>query len=177
MAKLERLRTWIDWSNLNGNNVFHLFQWFNISSLVCTWDGISLKKSRIWKHWSRLKNWSFMIIRSQKLKTSIRWWTWSNEQTMNSLRMFFLKFIIYTSRMLDISFNRIGKIENLDALVNLEKLFLCSNKISIIDNLSSLCNLTMLELGDNKLRVNRICDLSWMLWFKLDVVISDVSFF
>ena len=65
--------------------------------------------------------------------------------------------------MLDISFNRIGKIENLDALVNLEKLFLCSNKISIIDNLSSLCNLTMLELGDNKLRVNRICDLSWML--------------
>lgn len=62
--------------------------------------------------------------------------------------------------MLDISFNRIGKIENLDALVNLEKLFLCSNKISTIDNLANLSNLTMLELGDNKLRVNIICNIN-----------------
>jgi protein phosphatase 1 regulatory subunit 7 len=46
------------------------------------------------------------------------------------------------------------KIENIETLVNLEKLFLCSNKISVIENLSSLSNLTMLELGDNKIRVS-----------------------
>lgn len=56
--------------------------------------------------------------------------------------------------MFDISFNRLTKIENLDALVNLEKLFLCSNKITVIENLSSLTGLTMLELGDNKIRVS-----------------------
>lgn len=68
--------------------------------------------------------------------------------------------IHFDFRLLDISFNRLSKIENLDALVNLEKLFLCSNKISTIENLSSLTNLTMLELGDNKIRVsclNRDC--------------------
>lgn len=56
--------------------------------------------------------------------------------------------------MLDISFNRLTKIENLDTLVNLQKLFLVSNKITVVENLSSLTNLTMLELGDNKIRVS-----------------------
>lgn len=68
------------------------------------------------------------------------------------------KFFIH--RLLDISFNRVNKIENLDALVNLEKLFLCSNKISVIENLSCLANLTMLELGDNKIRVNNFYKLN-----------------
>lgn len=56
--------------------------------------------------------------------------------------------------MLDISFNRLTKIENLEGLLKLEKLFLVSNKISVIENLSHLTNLTMLELGDNKIRVS-----------------------
>lgn len=57
-------------------------------------------------------------------------------------------------RVLDISFNRIHKIENLDRLVKLHKLYLCANKISVIENIGHLTNLTMLELGDNKLRVS-----------------------
>jgi Leucine-rich repeat (LRR) protein len=64
-------------------------------------------------------------------------------------------------RLLDISFNRLPKIENLDTLVNLEKLFLCCNKIPVIENLSSLANLTMLELGDNKIRVKSAISLSF----------------
>lgn len=56
--------------------------------------------------------------------------------------------------MLDISFNRLTKIENLEALEGLQKLFLVSNKISVIENLSSLSYLTLLELGDNKIRVS-----------------------
>lgn len=56
--------------------------------------------------------------------------------------------------MLDISFNRLTKIENLDALSSLQKLFLVSNKIPVIENLQGLSNLTMLELGDNKIRVS-----------------------
>lgn len=65
-----------------------------------------------------------------------------------------LNFLLF--RLLDISFNRVQKIENLDALVSLEKLFLCSNKITLIENLSPLTNLTMLELGDNKIRVKEL---------------------
>lgn len=58
--------------------------------------------------------------------------------------------------MLDISFNRLSKIENLQTLLNLEKLFLVSNKITVIENVSHLTNLTMLELGDNRIRVSFI---------------------
>lgn len=57
--------------------------------------------------------------------------------------------------MLDISFNRVTELKNLDALSNLRKLFLCCNKIPTIQNLSNLSNLTMLELGDNKIRVSK----------------------
>lgn len=56
-------------------------------------------------------------------------------------------------RVLDISFNRIRKIENLEGLTNLKKLFLCANKISRIENVNHLKNLELLELGDNKIRV------------------------
>lgn len=56
-------------------------------------------------------------------------------------------------RILDLSFNRITEIKNLDKLVKLEKLYLCANKISKIENLDKLTKLTMLELGDNRLRV------------------------
>jgi protein phosphatase 1 regulatory subunit 7 len=61
---------------------------------------------------------------------------------------------IFSFRILDLSFNRIREIKNLDALVNLEKLYLSSNKIQKIENLSHLKKLTCLELGDNKIRVN-----------------------
>lgn len=58
-------------------------------------------------------------------------------------------------RFLDLSFNHIGDIKNLDALHQLNKLFLIQNKISVISNLTGLTNLTTLELGSNRIRV---CD-------------------
>lgn len=59
----------------------------------------------------------------------------------------------YFFRYLDLSFNRIRKIENLDNLVKLKKLFFVHNKISKIENLQRLVELEMLELGDNRIRV------------------------
>ena len=44
------------------------------------------------------------------------------------------------------------KIEGLESLQNLRRLYLVSNKISCIENLHLLTNLEMLELGDNKIR-------------------------
>lgn len=55
---------------------------------------------------------------------------------------------------MDLSFNRITEIKNLDKLVKVEKLYLCANKLTKIENLDKLTNLTMLELGDNRLRVS-----------------------
>lgn len=59
--------------------------------------------------------------------------------------------------MLDLSFNRIRKIQGLESLVKLRKLFLVSNKIEKIENISHLKELEMLELGDNKIRVCNYC--------------------
>lgn len=61
---------------------------------------------------------------------------------------------VWFFRILDLSFNRITKIEGLNNLLNLKKLFLCSNKISKIEHVNHLTNLTLLELGDNKIRVS-----------------------
>lgn len=58
-----------------------------------------------------------------------------------------------TLENLDLSFNRLGKIENLDELVNLKKLYLVHNQIFKIENLDKLTELELLELGDNKIRV------------------------
>jgi Leucine-rich repeat (LRR) protein len=54
---------------------------------------------------------------------------------------------------LDLSFNFIEKIENLDNLKHLEDLSVFHNKISIIDReeIDSLRNLNSLSLGYNKL--------------------------
>lgn len=52
---------------------------------------------------------------------------------------------------LDLSFNRIKNIKNLDKLVNLENLYLIQNKITEIKNLKTLQKLTNLELGGNKI--------------------------
>ena len=56
--------------------------------------------------------------------------------------------------MLDLSYNKTKKIQNIDHLVGLTKLFLINNRISKIENLSSLVNITMLELGSNRIRVS-----------------------
>jgi protein phosphatase 1 regulatory subunit 7 len=56
-------------------------------------------------------------------------------------------------QMLDLSFNRIKHIKQLDPLgSSLKLLYLVQNKISRIEHLESLVNLTMLELGANKIR-------------------------
>ena len=54
---------------------------------------------------------------------------------------------------LDLSFNEIRRIENLETLINLRELYLVSNKVTQIENLGSLTALTTLELGCNRLRV------------------------
>jgi len=59
-------------------------------------------------------------------------------------------------RLLDLSFNRIKKIENISHLHKLKKLFLVNNKISEIDDVSQLTQLTMLELGANRIRVRSL---------------------
>lgn len=68
--------------------------------------------------------------------------------------------------MLDLSYNRIKKIEGLESLVKVKKLFLSSNKISKIEGLNHFKNLDLLELGDNKLRV-RLFDFSIFMYFTL----------
>ena len=58
-------------------------------------------------------------------------------------------------RILDLSFNRLRKIQNIDHLVKLRKLYLCDNKISKIENISTLTELVSLELGANRIRVGQ----------------------
>jgi len=58
-------------------------------------------------------------------------------------------------RLLDLSFNRIRKIENINHLHKLKKLFLVNNKITVIEDISQLTELTMLELGANRIRVSK----------------------
>lgn len=71
--------------------------------------------------------------------------------------------------MLDLSFNRIKKIQGLENLVKLKKLFLVSNKIEKIENLSHLKELEMLELGDNRIRVCLI-----IFNFKRDIFMFEI---
>ena len=59
-------------------------------------------------------------------------------------------------RSLDLSFNRLTKIENLGSLTRLRKLFLIHNKITKIENIDHLVDLEMLELGSNRIRVGYI---------------------
>ena len=61
-------------------------------------------------------------------------------------------------RQLDLSFNRIKKIENLEAITKVKKLFFVQNKITKIENISHMTELTMLELGANRIRVSYILD-------------------
>ena len=61
--------------------------------------------------------------------------------------------LLFIFRHLDISFNRLRKIEGLEALTKLKKLYLPSNKFSKIENIAHLTQLIMLELGANGIRV------------------------
>lgn len=54
---------------------------------------------------------------------------------------------------LDLSFNKIKNIKNIDRLVNLENLYFVQNKISEIKNLENLKKLKNLELGGNRISV------------------------
>lgn len=52
---------------------------------------------------------------------------------------------------LDLSFNKIKHIKNLEQLVHLKNLYFVQNKISVIENLSTLKKLVNLELGGNRI--------------------------
>lgn len=52
---------------------------------------------------------------------------------------------------LDLSFNKIKNIKNIDKLENLENLYFVQNKIEVIENLSTLKKLKNLELGGNRI--------------------------
>lgn len=66
---------------------------------------------------------------------------------------------INIDRSLDLSFNKIRHIENLECLKNLTNLYFVQNKITKVENLGHLTKLINLELGANRIRViinNRI---------------------
>lgn len=58
--------------------------------------------------------------------------------------------------ILDLSYNRIRKIEGLSALCNLKRIYFVHNKIEKIDGLESLTKLEVLELGDNRIKVRHV---------------------
>lgn len=62
--------------------------------------------------------------------------------------------VLIRDRQLDVSFNLLRKIEGLERLTKLKKLFLLHNKITNISNLEHLTGLQMLELGSNRIRVS-----------------------
>ena len=55
-------------------------------------------------------------------------------------------------RKLDLSFNKLPKIDNLDTLVNLKELNLSYNLIEHIENLAKLPGLKILNLDHNKIK-------------------------
>lgn len=73
-----------------------------------------------------------------------------------------LNYLVYFTnlRIIDLSYNKIKKIENLESLINLECLILSNNKISKIENLESLTKLDKLFLQCNK--INKIENLEFL---------------
>jgi protein phosphatase 1 regulatory subunit 7 len=92
----------------------------------------------------KLENLELLVNLKYKNTLFFKW-------TCFSLKYFSTSFIF--SRILDLSFNAIKVVENLAALVQLQKLFLVQNRVSKIENLTALSSLTMLELGANNIRV------------------------
>lgn len=66
------------------------------------------------------------------------------------------EFVWLINRQLDVSFNILRKVEGLEQLTQLKKLFLLHNKISSIANLDHFVGLEMLELGSNRIRVREV---------------------
>jgi len=60
----------------------------------------------------------------------------------------------FVIRILDLCFNQIRKIEGLESLTKLKKLYFVQNKISVIENVGHLTELRMLEFGSNRIRVS-----------------------
>ncbi|AAS52788.1 AER104Wp [Eremothecium gossypii ATCC 10895] len=54
-------------------------------------------------------------------------------------------------KSLDLSFNKIKNIKNIDKLTKLERVYFVQNKIAVIENLNTLGNLKSLELGGNRI--------------------------
>jgi protein phosphatase 1 regulatory subunit 7 len=79
-----------------------------------------------------------------------------------------IRFVLNNCRILDISFNRLKRIEGLQNLTKLKRLFLVNNKIGKIENVGHLRNLELLELGDNKIRVCGHC------WKFFDVFLLEI---
>ena len=61
----------------------------------------------------------------------------------------YLPLLQVTLTQLDLSFNKISIIENLDALTRLEDLSLFHNNISVCENLEALASLKCLSLGEH----------------------------
>lgn len=59
-----------------------------------------------------------------------------------------------SNRLLNLSYNRILKIDNLPSNTDLQELLLASNNIKKIEGIENLKNLKNLELGFNKIEVN-----------------------
>jgi len=59
---------------------------------------------------------------------------------------------------LDLSFNELRKINNVDGLTKLQELYYANNKITEIEGLETLLNLTQLELGSNRIRTIKNLD-------------------
>lgn len=62
---------------------------------------------------------------------------------------------------LDLSFNYIERIQNLDKLTKLEVLSLFNNKIELIENIDTLENLVILSIGNNE--INTLQGVSWYI--------------
>jgi len=109
-------------------------------------------RSANWRTFTASQNWSKS---GERALVSHSFNEWMNE-------WIFLFFLQWIHRQLDVSFNVLRKVENLEQLTRLKKLFLLHNKIGTIANLDHLSVLEMLELGSNRIRVRQ--KRSLLLW-------------
>lgn len=79
--------------------------------------------------------------------------------------------------VLDLSYNRIRKIEGLSALCNLKRIYLVHNKIEKIDGLEALTKLEVLELGDNRIKVALCSSLSNIFIWSLVIIMTSIIIF
>uniref|UniRef100_A0A915N2K8 High mobility group box domain-containing protein n=1 Tax=Meloidogyne javanica TaxID=6303 RepID=A0A915N2K8_MELJA len=140
-------------TNIQSRNIFDL------SGVPNTETSIDLNQMRVdtIPDLSRFKDLEFLGLR-QNLLTSLN--------TNISLLINLTELELYDNQLteiqgienlinleiLDLSYNRIGKIKGISTLSKLRKLFLINNKIEQIEGLEGLILLELLELGDNKIK-------------------------